>query len=519
MRGTALDRYFYFSSGERKGALALIALTVLLFFGVRAFTRWHERQPFDYTTYQSELIAWESKLPAAPVPVVLQLPTAPFDPNDLTARDWQAFGISERAAWGILTYRDKAGGFRRKADVAKLYAVSDSLYARLAPYLVFGETNTRLADSPNNADSELFAFDPNRANATDFQRLGLSERVANNIVKYRERGGQFRRPADFAKIYGIPASQFALLEPYLRFSEAEEIQGQQPPELFAFDPNLANQAELERLGLSTRTAKGLLKYRAAGAIFRRPADLAKVYGIDEGTYARLEPYIRIGEQNAVPVAAEVAVQLVPFDPNTATQQELIALGLPPPVAYGVVRYREAGGQFRSPADFGKLRSVTPEQFARLEPYIRIGGERKVAVPATSPVTVTIEINTATAEDWQGLRGIGPAYTRRILEQKERMGGFGNWDMLRRTPGLPDSVYQRIRPLLTLDAPPVTDIYINRIGEAELIAHPWLTKSQALTLLEFRAAEGGRIKNFKRLQKARVSERVLARVQPLLHFDP
>ena len=100
-----------------------------------------------------------------------------------------------------------------------------------------------------------------------------------------------------------------------------------------------------------------------------------------------------------------------------------------------------------------------------------------------------------------------------------MGGFGNWDMLRRTPGLPDSVYQRIRPLLTLDAPPVTDIYINRIGEAELVAHPLLTKSQALSLLEFREAEGGQIKNFKRLQKSRVSEAVLAKIRPLLHFEP
>ena len=118
-----------------------------------------------------------------------------------------------------------------------------------------------------------------------------------------------------------------------------------------------------------------------------------------------------------------------------------------------------------------------------------------------------------------MRGIGPGYTRRILEQRERMGGFGSWEMLQRTPGLPDSVYQRIRPFLLLHAPPVTDIYINRIDAASLIAHPMLTKAQALSLIEFRQAEGGTIKNFKRLQKSRVAESVLEAIRPLLHFEP
>ena len=517
MRWDALVRYFYFSRATRQGTVILLGFAFLLFVGVRIFVLFHERQAFDYTPYEATLQAWEAGLRSVePVALPLQLPTAPFDPNLLTAADWQRFGISERAAQGIIKYRDKSGGFKQKSDVAKLYAVSDSLFTQLAPFIVLRE-DQRTAKNAATTEARLFPFDPNLASQAELRALGLSPKVARNIIKYRSKGGRFRKAADFEKIYGISAAQFATLAPYLRFPKAttspqDSTQLEKP---FAFDPNTVTLEELQRLGFKARTAKGLLKYRAAGAVFRKPEDLARVYGVSEADYARLEPYIEIGEAEAVPVAAEALVALHPFDPNTATQQELIGLGLPPPVAYGVVRYREAGGQFRTAADFGKLRSISADQYERLRPFIDIAA----TAPPPAAAAPILEINAATAEDWQALRGIGPAYTRRILEQKERMGGFGNWEMLRRTPGLPDSVYQRIRPLLRLDAPPVTDIYINRIGEAELIAHPLLTKSQALSLLEFRTAEGGQIKNFKRLQKARVAEAVLTNIRPILRFDP
>ena len=510
MRYAALIRYFYFSRTERRGAMALIGLSLVIYAGGLIVGNCRKPAPFDYTRYAAELQAWEAQLQPTVQPIAL--PAAPFDPNTLTAEDWERFGIPARAARGILTYRDKSGGFRRKSDVAKLYAVSDSLFAQLVPFIQLPTTTT--AGTPNTPiPVKLFPFDPNSASAEELRRLGLSEKVVANIVKYRSRGGTFKRPADFEKIYGIGTTQFAELKPYLRFPDAPNThQTATTSTLFEFDPNTVTIEELQQLGLSARAAKGLANYRKAGASFKQPQDMAKVYGVSDSLYARLAPYIKIEPEAPIPTAAEVAITLKEFDPNTATQPELIALGLPPPVAYGLVRYREAGGAFRTAADFGKLRSITPEQYERLKPYIRI------AARASMP-EIIIDINTATADDWQQLRGIGPGYTRRILEQRERMGGFGSWEMLQRTPGLPDSVYQRIRPFLLLHAPPVTDIYINRIDAASLIAHPMLTKAQALSLIEFRQAEGGTIKNFKRLQKSRVAESVLEAIRPLLHFEP
>ena len=65
--------------------------------------------------------------------------------------------------------------------------------------------------------------------------------------------------------------------------------------LFAFDPNEVTYEELRQLGMPKRTAAGLVKYRAAGKVFAVPEDVALCYGVTDSMYARLKPYIVIGE--------------------------------------------------------------------------------------------------------------------------------------------------------------------------------------------------------------------------------
>ena len=66
----------------------------------------------------------------------------------------------------------------------------------------------------------LAPFDPNIADSTEFVRLGLKPYIAGNILRYRAKGGKFRTPQSFAKIYGITDEQFRTLLPYIRIDEA-----------------------------------------------------------------------------------------------------------------------------------------------------------------------------------------------------------------------------------------------------------------------------------------------------------
>ena len=66
---------------------------------------------------------------------------------------------------------------------------------------------------------ELFYFDPNTADSTALLRLGLNPWQVKNIYRYRARGGVYRKPSDFARLYGLTAKQYRKLEPYIRISD------------------------------------------------------------------------------------------------------------------------------------------------------------------------------------------------------------------------------------------------------------------------------------------------------------
>ncbi len=62
---------------------------------------------------------------------------------------------------------------------------------------------------------ESFRFNPNTVSLEDLQRLGFSEKQAQAIDNYRQKGGRFRRPGDFARSYVVSDSVFARLEKYI----------------------------------------------------------------------------------------------------------------------------------------------------------------------------------------------------------------------------------------------------------------------------------------------------------------
>ena len=63
---------------------------------------------------------------------------------------------------------------------------------------------TRTAVSRNRRDIKkrtvvLAPFDPNRTDSVTFCRLGLPAWMAKNILRYRSKGGKFRKTEDFKK--------------------------------------------------------------------------------------------------------------------------------------------------------------------------------------------------------------------------------------------------------------------------------------------------------------------------------
>ena len=66
--------------------------------------------------------------------------------------------------------------------------------------------------------------------------------------------------------------------------------------LFRFDPNTVTYDELRLLGFDKRTAVGIVKYRTAGKVFGIAEEFALCYGVSDSMFARVRPYIYIGNR-------------------------------------------------------------------------------------------------------------------------------------------------------------------------------------------------------------------------------
>lgn len=217
--------------------------------------------------------------------------------------------------------------------------------------------------------------------------------------------------------------------------------------------------------------------------------------------------------NKVPVA-----KLFPFDPNTASEEILRRLGLPPRTVQTVLNYRAKGGQFRQPSDLQRIYGLRPEDYARLEPYIQIAQLQSVPRKAYQPRrNVQILINQATAAEWAELYGIGPVLSRRIVEFRERLGGFYQIDQVAETYGLPDSTWQRIEPKLLLEQP-IRKILFDTASVEGLARHPYIRWKTARLLVAFREQHWP-IRAATQLEEMRaLPPEVLVKLAPYLSFE-
>src|SRR5690606_34034363 len=84
------------------------------------------------------------------------------------------------------------------------------------------------------------------------------------------------------------------------------------------------------------------------------------------------------KQNDRQEAAPVEINMAPFDPNTADEQQLLALGLPLKTVRTLLKYRSKGGRFYSPEDLSKLYTLSKEDYNRILPYARVATTQKPA---------------------------------------------------------------------------------------------------------------------------------------------
>jgi competence protein ComEA len=215
-----------------------------------------------------------------------------------------------------------------------------------------------------------------------------------------------------------------------------------------------------------------------------------------------------------------------FDPNSLSPDGWRKLGLRDKTITTINNYILRGGKFKNKGDIEKIYGLHPDEVERLLPYVRIAPldiTTKHAPQETNyskdqfvkkrtwskemPVSSVIDLNKADSAELVALPGIGPKLTERILHFREKLGGFYTVDQVSEIYGLPDSTFQKIKPLLTISASLNPSININTIDATALKQHPYLKWNMAAAIIEYRRQHG----NFQNLEDLRKIEIITAEV--------
>lgn len=141
-----------------------------------------------------------------------------------------------------------------------------------------------------------FAFDPNRADSATLHRLGLPGWMARNVVRYRQRGGRFRRAEDFKRIYGMTEEMYRILAPYIVIPESMAENDRTAQQRQTADTPEASGEERDTTPLYTppqQEWERVEKYPAGTVVELNSCDtteLKRIPGIGSGIARRITAY-------------------------------------------------------------------------------------------------------------------------------------------------------------------------------------------------------------------------------------
>jgi DNA uptake protein ComE-like DNA-binding protein len=272
--------------------------------------------------------------------------------------------------------------------------------------------------------------------------------------------------------------------------------------LFRFDPNTLDEEGWQKLGLRPKTIGTIKNYLARGGRFRRAEDLARIYGLRPDESMRLMPYVDI-PVNEKPDRYPAGYRDEPGGRDVDISK------------FGKKKY---GTSFNRP-DYA-YRNAFPGKYdpgiKRIkgkdenEDGFRRYGRRKAIQP--------FDINLADTGMLVELPGIGSRLAGRIVQFREKLGGFYKIEQVAEIYGLQDSIYLLIRPFLLLNATALRKIPVNSAGFDTLNAHPYIQFAEARAIVQFRKQHGPFEKVEDLLKISILNKEWLDKVSPYLEID-
>ena len=201
-------------------------------------------------------------------------------------------------------------------------------------------------------------------------------------------------------------------------------------------------------------------------------------------------------------------KVFPFNPNFLTDFKGYALGMSTEEIDRLLAFRKENKWINSVKDFKKVTKVSDSLLNKISPYFKFPdwvtnskSKNKYVKREFKEKTFKqkIDLNLATQGQLEGLNGIGKTFSKRIIDYRNKLGGFTNDIQLYEVYGLNFQVTNSILKEFTVKTPKeIIKMNLNSISASDVATIPGISFDLAKRIWEYRILNEG-IKSFSELE--------------------
>lgn len=293
--------FIYFTKKERKGILLIVVINFIIWFSPNITHFLFFDSDISNGSFYKELtlpIHLKNDTPYHNIDRLEEVSNNnssirkfQFDPNTISASEWQQLGVSKKTNITIAKYLSKGGRFKKAADLYKIWGLSKKTVDQLIPFVMIKE-DFKKADYVQSERKQIHNkietsfIDINLADSALFETLsGIGPKLSHRIVLFREKIGGFYDVNQISEVWGLQDSTFQKIKNKLIVTE------------FKLKKININTSAIEQYKahpyIGYKLGYALINYRAQHGSFQSLDDIQKIASIDEKSYNKMKHYLTV----------------------------------------------------------------------------------------------------------------------------------------------------------------------------------------------------------------------------------
>ena len=217
-------------------------------------------------------------------------------------------------------------------------------------------------------------FDPNTVDSMTLLHLGFKPWQANNMLKYRAKGGKYRKKEDLKKLYGMTDSMYLALTPYIYIKDSivvdsariDSVRTDSLPRWNStkkdtiLNLRTADTTELKLIrGIGSYRAKMIVRYREQLGGYAQVEQIMEARGMDKVIADSILPHFYIDSVvvNKIPIN-HIRPEVLQRHPYLNFEQ-----------AKAIYEYRRKHIRIKSAEELKKIKGLSPTDIEKILIYL------------------------------------------------------------------------------------------------------------------------------------------------------